>query len=133
MSLNKESTDPGYRLGRLFAVLESIQYAALGKINATIKDRYYGAASATPASVFPVLLRSAQNHLSKARKENGGRAYNLERDMADIIDGLPEFLPRSLPIEAQGQFAIGYYHQSQTRFQKSAKDGTESITEENPE
>jgi CRISPR-associated protein Csd1 len=133
VSLNKESTDPGYRLGRLFAVLESIQYAALGKINATIKDRYYGAASATPASVFPVLLRSAQNHLGKVRKESAGRAYNLERDLADIVDGLSEFLPRSLPMEAQGQFAIGYYHQTQVRFQKSAKDSAESITEENPE
>ena len=132
VSLNKESTDPGYRLGRLFAVLESIQYAALGKINASIRDRYYGAASATPASVFPLLLRGGQNHLSKVRKDNAGRAYNLERDMADIIDGLPEFLPRSLPIEAQGQFAIGYYHQSQLRFQKPAVGSTESTTEEDP-
>lgn len=122
VSLNKASKNPGYLLGRLFAVLESIQYAALGKVNATITDRYYGAASATPASIFPMLLRNAKNHLSKVRKENGGRAYNLEKDLAEIIDGLPEFFPRSLPMESQGQFAIGYYHQSQERFQKTTKD-----------
>src|SRR5690625_871345 len=70
VSLNKESTHPGYRLGRLFAVLEDVQRGALGgRVNATIRDRYYGAASATPASVFPILLRNAQNHLAKLRKE----------------------------------------------------------------
>lgn len=133
VSLNKESTHPGYRLGRLFAVLEDAQRGALGgHVNATIRDRYYGAASATPASVFPILLRNAQNHLSKLRKEKPGFAVNLEKDITEIIGGLPEAFPRSLPMEAQGQFAIGYYHQSQARFQKSAKDHTEPTTEEIP-
>lgn len=123
VSLNKESTHPGYRLGRLFAVLEDVQRGALGgRVNATIRDRYYGAASATPASVFPILLRNAQNHLAKLRKEKPGFAVNLEKDIIEIIGGLPEAFPRSLPIEAQGQFAIGYYHQSQARFKKSDKD-----------
>jgi len=123
VSLNKESTHPGYRLGRLFAVLEDAQRGALGgRVNATIRDRYYGAASATPASVFPILLRNAQNHLGKLRKDKPGFAVNLEKDITEIIGGLPEAFPRSLPIEAQGQFAIGYYHQSQARFQKATKD-----------
>src|SRR5690625_2009901 len=123
VSLNKESTHPGYRLGRLFAVLEDVQRGALGgRVNATIRDRYYGAASATPASVFPILLRNAQNHLAKLRKEKPGFAVNLEKEIIEIIGGLPEAFPRSLPIEAQGQFAIGYYHQSQARFKKSDKD-----------
>lgn len=133
VSLNKQSTHPGYRLGRLFAVLEDAQRGALGgHVNATIRDRYYGAASATPASVFPILLRNAQNHLSKLRKEKPGFAVNLEKDIGEIIGGLPDAFPRSLPMEAQGQFAIGYYHQSQERFQKSAKDSTEPTTEETP-
>lgn len=131
VSLNKESTHPGYRLGRLFAVLEDAQRGALGgHVNATIRDRYYGAASATPASVFPILLRNAQNHLGKLRKENRGFAVNLEKDITEIIGGLPEAFPRSLPIEAQGQFAIGYYHQSQARFQKSIKETDATTTEE---
>ena len=119
MSLDKQSTNPGYRLGRLFAVLEAVQRSALGgQVNATIRDRYYGAASATPASVFPVLLRNTQNHLGKLRKEKPGLAVNLEKDIREIVDGLPEHFARSLRIEDQGRFAIGYYHQSQTRFVK---------------
>lgn len=123
VSLDKESLSPGYRLGRLFAVLEDVQQNALGgQVNATIRDRYYGAASATPASVFPVLLRNTQNHLSKLRKEKAKLAGFFESEIRDIVDGLPEHFPRSLRIEAQGQFAIGYYHQSQARFDKSGKD-----------
>lgn len=133
VSLNKQSTHPGYRLGRLFAVLEDAQRGALGgHVNATIRDRYYGAASATPASVFPILLRNVQNHLGKLRKEKPGFAVNLEKDITEIIGGLPEAFPRSLPMEAQGQFAIGYYHQSQQRFLKSATARTETTTEETP-
>lgn len=119
VSLDKQSTNPGYRLGRLFAVLEAVQRSALGgQVNATIRDRYYGAASATPASVFPVLLRNTQNHLGKLRKEKPGLAVNLEKDIREIVDGLPEHFARSLRIEDQGRFAIGYYHQSQARFVK---------------
>jgi CRISPR-associated protein Csd1 len=116
VSLNKQSTKPGYLLGRLFAVMESAQRNALGKqINATIRDRYYGAASATPASIFSVLLRNTQNHLSKLRKEKPGLAVILEKEIREIVDGLPDTFPASLNIQAQGQFAIGYYHQAQTK------------------
>jgi CRISPR-associated protein Csd1 len=119
VSLDKESMSPGYRLGRLFAVLETAQRTALGgQVNATIRDRYYGAASATPASVFPVLLRNTQNHLGKLRKDKPGLALRLEKDIREIVDGLPEQFPRSMRIEDQGRFAIGYYHQSQSRFSK---------------
>lgn len=125
VSLDKQSTSPGYRLGRLFAVLEAAQRNALGgQVNATIRDRYYGAASATPASVFPILLRNTQNHLGKLRKEKPGIAVNLERDIRDIVDGLSDHFPRSLRIEDQGRFAIGYYHQSQSRFTKGDTAGT---------
>lgn len=129
MSLDKEASNPGYRLGRLFAVLESAQHHALGgKVNATIRDRYYGAASATPATVFPMLLRNTQNHLSKVRKEKPGLAVTLEKEISEIIDGLPPQFPRSLRLEDQGRFAIGYYHQSQARFGHS-KDEDADTTE----
>lgn len=128
VSLDKENTNPGYRLGRLFAALESAQRAALGdNVNATIRDRYYGAASATPASIFPVLLRNAQHHLGRLRKDKPGLAVNLEKEIGEIMDGLGSSFPKSLRLESQGQFAIGYYHQSQSHFRKpeTAEQGEE--------
>lgn len=116
VSLDKEETNPAYRLGRLFAVLEAAQYNALGRVNATIRDRYFGAASATPATVFPLLLRGGQNHLAVLRKE--GKSGGIERDLEEIVGGLGTELPRSLRLEDQGRFAIGYYHQRAARFVK---------------
>ncbi|MCW0372461.1 type I-C CRISPR-associated protein Cas8c/Csd1 [Xanthomonas sacchari] len=131
MSLDTGNTDPGYLLGRLFASLENLQRAALGdRINATIRDRYYGAASATPASIFPVLLRSAQNHFGKLRKEKTGLAVNLEKEIGQIVDALPPSFPRSLPIQEQGRFAIGYYHQTQARFARNdGQDAPDTASE----
>lgn len=120
VSLDASNTDPGYLLGRLFSTLENIQRAALGQINASISDRYYGAASATPASVFPMLLRNARHHLSRLRKDKPGLAVNLQKEVGEIIDPLGPTFPKTLRIEAQGHFAIGYYHQRQARFACSA-------------
>ena len=114
VALDKDNPNQAYQLGRLFAVLEIAQRMALGKVNASIRDRYYGAASATPASVFPLLLRGAQNHLGKLRKDFKGGW--LEREIEAITDHLPPELPRSLRLEAQGRFAIGYYHQRRAQF-----------------
>lgn len=130
VSLDTGNTDTGYLLGRLFSSLENLQRAALGsQVNATIRDRYYGAASATPASIFPVLLRNAQNHFSKLRKGKAGLAVNLEKEIGQIVDALPPSFPRTLPIEEQGRFAIGYYHQTQARFARSEdqEDATTDI------
>ncbi|UKE69923.1 type I-C CRISPR-associated protein Cas8c/Csd1 [Xanthomonas cerealis pv. cerealis] len=131
VSLDTANTDPGYLLGRLFSSLENLQRAALGgQVNATIRDRYYGAASATPASIFPVLLRSAQNHFGKLRKDKAGLAVNLEKEIGQIIDALPTSFPRTLPIEEQGRFAIGYYHQTQARFVRNdGQDAPDTATE----
>lgn len=109
VSLDRENDHPAYQLGRMFAALETAQRMALGKVNATIRDRYFGAASATPATVFPLLLRGAQNHLGKLRKE--GKGGWIEREIEEITDRLGPELPRALRLEAQGRFAIGYYHQ----------------------
>ena len=112
VSLNTEESSPAYRLGRLFAVYEGVQHAAMGNVNATIKDRYFGAASATPASVFPLLERSSVNHLASLRKgDKGGLAHWFEREIDAILDGMDSAFPRSLRLQEQGRFAIGYHHQ----------------------
>jgi CRISPR-associated protein Csd1 len=126
VSLDPTLQAPGYVLGRLFATLEEIQQAALGRdVNATIRDRYYGAASATPASVFPLLVRNAQHHLARLRKDKPGWAINLEKQLGQVMDLLAPALPKSLPIEAQGQFAVGYYHQSTARYQRKDEPDTD--------
>lgn len=128
MSLNTESRNQAYLLGRLFAVLERIQYQALGELNAGIADRYYGSASAVPFSVFPRLLSGAKHHLSRLRKDKAGMAVNLDKDLGEIIAMLPETFPRHLSIDEQGRFAIGYYQQKQSYFAK--KDPTLTQTHE---
>ena len=117
VSLDKDrADDPAYNLGRLFAALEMAQRMALPTIKATIRDRYFGAASATPASVFPVIMRGSGSHTSKLRRE--GKAGWIEREIGQIVELLPADLPRTLRLEAQGRFAIGYYHQRQAYFTK---------------
>ncbi|MFG1346372.1 type I-C CRISPR-associated protein Cas8c/Csd1 [Xanthobacter autotrophicus DSM 431] len=114
VSLERDNPDPAYQLGRLFAAYETAQRMALGKVNATIRDRYFGAASATPASVFPLLMRGVRPHLGKLRK--GGKGAWLEREIEEITYRLQPPLPRSLPLEAQGRFVLGYYHQRKGQF-----------------
>lgn len=125
MSLDVEEKNVAYRMGRLFAVLEGIQKQALGKdINATIRDRYWGAASATPALVFPSLKRNAMNHLAKIRKDNPEKRYLasfFDWQIGEIENGMPTSWPLHLSLEDQGRFAIGYYHQ---RFTRKIKDQT---------
>jgi CRISPR-associated protein Csd1 len=115
MSLDTERKDPAYRLGRLFALLEKAQKDATNPA-ATIRDRYFGAASATPAAVFPQLLRLGQHHISKA--EYGGY---IDKLIAEVVDGIDE-LPKHLSLEDQGLFTLGYYHQRNALFRKSEKE-----------
>ena len=113
VSLNRDETHPAYRLGRLFAVYERVQRAALGAVNATIRDRYFGAASATPATVFPLLARKCAHHLATLHRAEHRRrlAHWYEREIDAILDGLDTAFPRSLRLEDQGRFALGYHHQ----------------------
>ena len=117
VALDETETNPAYRLGRWFAELEAIQQHALPGLNATIRDRFYGSASSAPARTFPVLIRNAMNHLAGLRKE--GKASGHEKRLEAIIAGVDHGLPRSLRIEDQARFAIGYYHQRAERFTKS--------------
>ena len=113
MSLDRDETHPAYRLGRLFAVYERVQRAALGTVNATIRDRYFGAASATPATVFPLLARKCAHHLATLHRAEHRRrlAHWYEREIDAILEGVGTAFPRSLRLEDQGRFALGYHHQ----------------------
>ncbi|MCR6654787.1 MAG: type I-C CRISPR-associated protein Cas8c/Csd1 [Opitutus sp.] len=119
MSLDPARPEPAYRLGRLFAALEKTQEDALPGINATIRDRFYSAASATPRAVFPRLLRTYQHHLSKAAAERGtGLKVNRERLVQEIFSALGD-MPAHLDLSGQSLFALGYYHQRQAFYTKA--------------
>ena len=107
MSLDTTRTDPAYLIGRLFAALEKTQSDVLPGIGSSVRDRFYSAASATPESVFPRLLRTYQHHLAKLE---GGRKVNREKLVQNILDPLQAFPPQ-LGLPEQGAFTIGYYHQ----------------------
>ncbi len=112
VSLDLATTNSAYRLGRLFSVLEQLQRAALGQRNATVRDRFYASASATPALVFPSLIRNARNHSKTIRSKVGaGLAEWFEDHIAEIASGFEGSFPKTLPLEEQGRFALGYYHQ----------------------
>jgi CRISPR-associated protein Csd1 len=125
VGLDKDNIRPGYRLGRLMAVLERVQGSVQNNPNKTIVDRYYGAASTRPATVFPRLLALAQHHVAKLK---GGLAVFYQRQLGEVMDGLPSF-PATLSLEEQGLFALGYYHQRQEfykRAESAPADGNEN-------
>lgn len=118
MALDTQRTDPAYVTGRLFALLEKIQTdSADGDLNKTIKDRYFSAASSTPALVFPRLLRLTQHHLAKM--EVGQKVY-YEKQLGEVVDKLTCFAAH-LSLDDQGLFVIGYFHQRQDLFTAKPK------------
>ena len=129
MALNEQSTIPAYLLGRLFAVLEKAQQEAIGDVNASIKDRYFTSACASPASVFPVLLRLSQYHISKA--EYG---YAIDRQVQEILNLLDidkNPIPSRLTLDEQGVFILGYYHQRAAFFKKNRVSAEPNSLESN--
>jgi len=110
-------TEPAYRLGRLFSVLERIQFVAQPGINTTIRDRYYGAASSTPGAVFPTLMRLKNAHLKKLTP---AREIFFEKLLGEICGNLEQPVlaefPRQMNLHDQGLFALGYYHQQQSLY-----------------
>jgi len=119
VGLDKNNPSAGYRLGRLMAVLDRVQGAAQNNPNKTIVDRYYGAASTRPATVFPRLVTLAQHHLAKL---SSGREIHFQTQLGEIMDGIAKF-PPTLNLEEQGLFAVGYYHQRQDFFKKQEEKG----------
>lgn len=115
VSLNPDSTNQAYNLGRLFSILEAIQSAANPNITATIKDKYFNSASATPSHVFPVLVNLAQKHLKKL---DGGLRTHYNRQLTALMAHLGECYPTRMNLPQQGAFQLGYYHQTQARYEK---------------
>lgn len=101
--------EAAYHCGRLFAELEDIQRQALPGLNATIGDKYFGSASASPASVFGILLAGVQNHLSSLRKSREGVWHGAQRRLEEILAQIGDF-PKTLPLREQALFSLGYYH-----------------------
>ncbi|QGM98094.1 type I-C CRISPR-associated protein Cas8c/Csd1 [Methylocystis parvus] len=129
VALDPENSNPAYLLGRLFAVLEKTQHLALGNVNASIKDRYYGSASATPRSVFPLLLRMNVHHQSKALGNSKGLAGYFASQLSEIMNAFPAEFPAILSLQSQGAFALGYFHQMNRR-KSSDADEPATVSEE---
>ena len=119
MALNENRTAAPYVMGRLFAVLEGVQRTANPTINATIKDRYFNSACATPAVVFPLLLKLKNNHMRKI-DSTGSRIY-YEKRLGALMTMLETF-PKHQTLEEQSEFIIGYYHEVQKQFEGKEKE-----------
>ena len=130
MALDLTNTDTPYLLGRWFATLEKIQEDSHPGINATIKDRYYGAISSNPVNVFSILDRLKNHHLGKLKI---GHRINKERLLGQIIDQLPAKLPNHFSLQEQGCFAIGYYHQRQDFYRPKESSAEQSLQLSNSE
>lgn len=119
MEMNDNSNDVAYILGQEFAVLEAIQEDANKEINATIKDKYFNSACATPASIFPILFKLKNSHLR--RINNKGKEIYYEKMLGALQSKITE-IPKRLNLDAQGRFILGYYHQTQKRYEKKSKE-----------
>ena len=120
MKLNEEITDPAYVLGRIFSLREGIQKAANPSLNATVKDRYFDVASTTPSRVFPILERLTNHHLKKLAGESPKLKTYYEKQMTHLMGMLDasKGIPKVLNAEEQGMFILGYYQQTQARYEK---------------
>lgn len=129
--MDESNAQVGYRLGRLFAVLERLQGEAIGKPTATIVDRYYGAASTTPVLVFSRLFGLAQHHASKT----GGFGHNMQKKVEEIVGALnpDDAFPATLDLKQQGLFALGYYHQRADLWKKTGAGTSDPQRPENGE
>ena len=123
-----EGNNPvAYVCGQIFAVLESIQRAALGKnVNAGIRERYFTFALTTPSPAFGRLFNLSSKHFTKLKTEKPGLAVVLDKELQELCKGIKiEEFPPTFTLEEQGQFAIGYYHQRQKPFSSKTQNKVE--------
>lgn len=113
-SLDPNQDNPAYLCGRLLAIYEGLQYQALGELNVSIADRYYGLASTYPQLAFPKLELLSKAHLKRLRRDKGAAAHAISQRINDLTNKLVPHgakYPAQLNIEDQGRFVIGYHHQ----------------------
>lgn len=123
MGLNTETNNQAYLLGRLFSMLESIQEASAGgTLNTTIKDQYLNSMCSTPALVMAQLLKLKESHTKKLRRDKPGLAVKLEKQLTEIVSRLEINIPTQLSLEEQAVFMLGYYHQTQKRYEKKQEE-----------
>ena len=109
--LNQDHPHPAYHCGRLMAVLAAVQLSALGNVGAGVVQRYYAAASSTPALVLGRITRTSQFHLNSLNKSQPERADAYERTISGIWGRIKDAVPPTLSLEEQSLFAMGYYQQ----------------------
>ena len=129
-NLNEEHPSAAYHCGRLMAVLAALQYRALGDVGANVIQRYYAAASRTPALVLGRLTSTAHFHLNKL---DPGLARWFDTRLAGIWNEIRDRVPPTLTLEEQSLFALGYYQQIAADRQKTQKPdtgATETATQE---
>jgi CRISPR-associated protein Csd1 len=129
MSLNEKCEAEPYVLGRLFSLLENIQNSATGAT--TVKDSFFSSACATPAVAFPQLLKLERSHMKVLKREKPGLAVTLDAKLGKLMGMLGCEFPKHLLLYEQGEFMLGYYHQTQERYEKKDKaNAAETIKEE---
>lgn len=123
MGLNTETNDQAYLLGRIFSILENIQEASAGgTLNTTIKDQYLNSMCSTPALVMAQLLKLKESHMKKLKRDKPGLAIKLEQQLTEIVSRLEINIPTQLSLEEQAVFMLGYYHQTQKRYERKQEE-----------
>lgn len=133
MSLDLDNVDKGYLLGRLFSIFEGVQFAALGNLNASIKDRYYSSASTQPRRTFSTLSKLDMQHLSKLKRTKPKLASYFEKRIAEIIskmDAGDDPFPAHLTTAEQALFTVGYYHEKNDRKKPTPTDNPSTTHDE---
>lgn len=122
MSLDKNEKGAGYLMGRLLSLAETIQRASRGsRAGSGVVGKFYSSASTTPAHTFPSILRNTQNHLIKLYKNKPGLAVNFEKALSEILEKVENF-PKTLTLEEQGMFVVGFYHQTNESYRSVKRD-----------
>ena len=117
VELNDERRDAPYVLGRAFSLLEAVQLEVSPGINSTIKDKYFDTACVNPNVVFPTVMKLHGHHMRKLKADRPGLGVYYERTLGGLLLDVPAF-PKHLSLEEQGDFILGYYHQTRKRYEK---------------
>jgi len=121
-TLDEANRSVAYLCGRLFAVIESMQWKAIGNVNSGVKERYFAAAASQPAYILGGILLT--KNVPIYQKKIGGYLAKELNEIAGKISEMGRFPLRFSTIE-QGEFALGYY------FQRNYKKDNETNEETN--